>query len=73
MIRNIQAIDLHSHYNHGSPYDARDHEQVLTSLEHIRKMYITDTYSCGRPICNKNPGLSKSGAFAPVNNFVFFG
>ena len=47
MIREIQAIDLHCHYNHGSPYDAREHALVQMKLDYLRKMYDATNIVCG--------------------------
>ena len=38
-IERIKAIDIHSHYDHGSKYDRGDDEAHCTQLDYIKSMY----------------------------------
>lgn len=47
MVRDIQAIDLHCHYNHGLKYDTKDHALSQTRLDYLQKMYQSTNIVCG--------------------------
>ena len=66
MLELINAIDLHTHYNHGSPYDTQIHPLYNCDLDYLMTEYDNTTFCAvafpvslrfclTRRLCRKTP------------------